>query len=103
MPVVVKSYVLSVIIVDTGISDDRSAEVSADILDNVFAFRDSGFGIYIESVRAMLVDICFGFFERCADVLLHEVQKSGSERVSEQGIVEMFYMTPRGYIAAPTL
>ena len=38
MSVVVESNVLSVIVVYTGGSDDRSAEVSANILDNVFAF-----------------------------------------------------------------
>ena len=51
----------------------------------------------------MLIDICFDFLERNVDMFLHEVQKSSSERVAEQGIVEMFYMTPKSYIAGTAL
>jgi len=96
MPVEVKGNGQSVIIVNARRSDDRSAEVSADILDNVFGFRDRGFGIDIETVGAMLVDIRFGLFERDTDVFFHEIQESSSERIAEQSIVEMFYMTPQG-------
>ena len=54
--------------------------------------------MYIEAVRATFVDIGFDFFERTANMFLHEVQKSGSERVTEQGIVEMLHMTPQGFV-----
>jgi hypothetical protein len=96
MSVVVESDGLTVIAVDTRRGNDRSAQISADILDNVFAFRNGRFGVDIEAVRTVLVDICFRFLERTADVFLHEVQQSSPERVAEQGIVEMFYMTPKG-------
>jgi hypothetical protein len=36
-------------------------------------------------------------------MLLHEVQECGSERIAEQGIVEMFYMTPKGFITRAPL
>ena len=57
----------------------------------------------IEPVRAMLVDICFGLFERCADMFLHKIQQDSSERVAEQSIVEMFYMTPKSSVARTAL
>lgn len=83
MSVVMESDGITVIIVYTGSGNNRSAQVSADIFDNVFTFRNCRFGIDIETVGTMFVDIGFGFFERTAEVYFHEIQKCGSERVAE--------------------
>ena len=52
MSVVVKSNIFTVVVINTGSGDDRSAEVSADILDDLIVVGESGFSIDIKEVSA---------------------------------------------------
>ena len=73
MPVVVKGNKITVIIINTGGSDDGSAEISADVSDDVLRVCKSGFSVDIKAVRAMFVYIRFCFFERVAYLFVHVI------------------------------
>ena len=99
MPVVVESDGMAVIMIDTGSGDNGPAQISADVFDDLFWVCKSRLGINVEAIRAMLIDIGFGFFEGFADVLLHMVQQGGAEGIAEQNVVEMLDCAPDGIVA----
>jgi len=103
MPVVVEGNILTVIGINARRGDDRSAEVSADVFDDLFIVGEGGFSVDIKAVRTAFVNIGFGFFERGADLRFHMIQKRGTEGIAKQSIVEMLDGTPNGIVADPAL
>ena len=73
MPVVVESNKGAVIIINTGSGDDRPAEISAYVFDNIFDIGKGRFGVDIEAVGAVFVDEGLCLFKRFADVFFHGV------------------------------
>ena len=103
MSVVVKSNILTVVTINAGSGDNRSAQISADVFDDLFVVGESGFSVDIKAVRAVFVNIRFGFFERGTELCFHMIQKSCAERIAEQRIVEMLDGTPNGIVADAAL
>ena len=59
MPVVVESDIFSIIFVDPGSGNDRTAKIAADVFDDGFGITFVRFGINIETM--FMIRIAFGF------------------------------------------
>ena len=59
MPVVVESDIFSIIFVDPGSGNDRTAKVAADVFDDGIGISFVRFGINIETM--FMIRIAFGF------------------------------------------
>lgn len=69
MFIVMKSDNFTVVGIDPGESDDRAAQITADIINNGFWVAEIRFGIDIEAVFILTVDLGLGLFEGGADTL----------------------------------
>jgi len=97
--VVVKRDGIAVIMVDAGGGDDGPAQIPGDVFDHIFVVGKGRLGVNIEAVRAIFVNVSFGFFEGFADAHFHMVEEGGAERTAEQGIIEVLDRSPYGFIA----
>ena len=103
MSVVMESNRFPIVMIDAGSSDDRPAEIPADIFCYLFWIAFVGFGIYIESVFVVLVAQGFDLFEGRTDCRVHFIQKSSAESITEKSIVEMADFFPKAVIAIAAL
>lgn len=89
---------ISIIPVNSGGSDNRSAKVASNVFRNDFRITKIGFGIDIKSLFMLSVTLGFHFFERRTDAVLQFIEQSGTESITKIVIVEMFDMTPEAVI-----
>ena len=73
VPVVVKCYVLTVIGFYSGRSNNRSAEISTDIFDNLVGLAIIWFRINVKSILVLLIAKSFDFFERSTNVFFKKI------------------------------
>ena len=83
MSVVVKSHRITVIGVDTGSCDNRSAEVTADIFKDSVRITEVWFGINIETVRMVFIALGLHFFERMPKPGLHLIEKGCAKGIAQ--------------------
>ena len=102
MAVVMEGNGMAIIVINTGRGNDRSAQISANILNHIFGISKSRFSIDIETVGTMLIDKSLGFFKGTTDMSFKKIKKSRSEGISEEGIIKMFDRPPNGGIAGGT-
>lgn len=100
MAVVVKRNKISVITVNPGCGDYRSAKIAADIFGNDFWITKIGFGIDIEAVFMLGVAVGLYSFKRRFDPVFHFIEKCSTEGVTEIIIIKVFDMTPETVITA---
>lgn len=65
--------ILFVIGINTGSSDDRSPEISADVFENLVRITFARFQVNIEPIFRMLVDLCLDSFEFWRKFLLKKI------------------------------
>ena len=65
--------ILFVIGINTGSSDDRSPEISADVFENLVRIIFARFQVNIEPIFRMLVDLCLDSFELWRKFLLKKI------------------------------
>ena len=98
MAVVVKCNRISVIVVNPGCGDYRSAKIAADVFGNGFGIAKIGFGIDIEAVLMLGIAVGLYLFKRRSDPVFHFIEKSSAEGVTEIIIMKVFDMTPESVI-----
>lgn len=86
---------VTVIVIDAGSGDDRSAKIPADVFGDDAWMTFVWFGIDIEAFFATIVDEGLGLLERVTKNSMHFLEKSGAERIPKQFIIEMGDGTPR--------
>lgn len=100
VPVVMKSdsIIVSVIRINAGCSDNRTAEISANIFQDFVRITFPWLGIDIKTVFVIPIAGCLDSFERRADFGLHFIQKSGAERIAKELIIKMFFDAPESVV-----
>ena len=71
--IIMISHKLTIIVIDTGCSNDRPAKIAADIFSNRFRVSKGWFGADIKAVFTILVNISLPFFEGIAKFLMEKV------------------------------
>ena len=99
MPVVMERDKVTIVVVNPGGGDDRPSEIAAHIFDDCFGVTGIGFGINVEAVFLFLVAEGLYFFKRGSDLSLHFIEKRGTESVTEESIIKIFYIAPETVIA----
>ena len=98
VPVVVESYLVTVIGINSGKSNDRPAQIAADVFDNGFRIAKIGFGINVKAVFVFAIDFRFDLLKRRSDAFFQFVEQDCLERSTKIGVVEIFYGTPETVI-----
>ena len=89
MPVVVESYILTIIVVNAGSGNDRTAEITTDIFGNNFRVTFVWLSVDIKPIFMIKIAFRFHFFERWTNLLFHEVKKSCTKGIAKISIVEI--------------
>lgn len=95
MPVVMKSNMRARVRIDTGSSNNGPAQIASNILGNDRRIAVVGFGINVESLAMILVDVRFDIFERITELIMETIKQSGTERFAQESKVEVFNTFPR--------
>ena len=95
MTVVMKCNIITVIIINTGSSDNRSAKITTNIFNYILRFGKRGLSINIKAVFMFSVTSCFNRFKRRTDILFKKIKQNGAKGITEKSIVEMFNMSPK--------
>ena len=103
MAVVMEGNEVTIIVVNAGSRDHRTAEITADILDGSFRVTGIGFGIDIEAVFVFPVAASLYLFKRRADLSFQFIQESSTESVAQISIVEMLSLAPEAIVAVTAL
>ena len=64
MPGVMKRHGVTIVRINSGGSNNRSSEISADILNGDIRRAEIGFGTDIKTIRVILVNLVFKFLKR---------------------------------------
>lgn len=82
MAVIVKSNQIAIITVNAGGSDDRAAEIAANVFENITRFALSGFGKHIEAIFVIEEDRGFDFLEGITKAGMKFIQESRLEGIA---------------------
>ncbi len=96
--VVVKGNICTIIGINTGKSNHRSAEIPADVFGDCFGVTKVWFGIDIEAVFVFFVNGSFNFFEGRTDFRFHFIQECCLKGLAEITIIKVLDGTPEGII-----
>lgn len=102
MPVIMEGNKVAVIFIDPGGSNDRTAKIAADVFDNSSGITFVWLCVNIEAVFVLPVATGFNLFERRTNTGFHVVQQSGTESITEEGIVKMRDVAPETVITVTT-
>ena len=100
--VIVESDGISVIPVNPGSGNYRSAKIAADIFRHYFGITEIWFCIDIEALFMEGVTFSFYFFERRSNSVFQFIEKSSTESITEIVVVKVFYVTPETIITVAT-
>ena len=96
---VMKGNGIAVITVNPRSGDNRSAEISADILDGDVGGAEIRFCTDIETIGMILVNVIFDLAERRPDSLGHLFEKDFPESVPKESIIEVLNRPPGREVA----
>ena len=82
VPVVMEGNMRAGVRIDAGRSNNRSAEVTTNVLRNDRRIAVVGLGVNIESLAMILIDSRFNFLEGRTKCVMETVKQSGTERVA---------------------
>ena len=99
---VMKGNKVAIIIVDAGSGDDRSAQVSADVLDGNIRGTEIRFSPDIETIWIFPVKFVFKSFEGTSELQRKLFQEDLTESQSEERIIEMIDIAPCSKVAGGT-
>lgn len=102
MPVIMEGDKATVIFIDPGGSNGRTAKIAADVFNNSPGIAFVRLCVNIEAVFVFPVTAGFNFFERRANTGFHAVQQGGTESITEEGIVKMSDAAPETIITVTT-
>ena len=95
VPGIVESHEVSVIVINTGSGNDRTAQISADVFDGNIGSAEIGFCSHIETFRMKSIHVVFNFAKGRSQSKGKLIQKDFAECIAEKSIVEMLDRTPR--------
>ena len=101
MSMVMESDRVTIIVINTRGSNNRSAKISSDVFGDNIRPAFVRFSIDIEALLAMFVDIGFGLLERMSKSLMEFIEKCSTEGVAHESVVEMFDRAPMYMITGP--
>ena len=82
MPGVMKCHGVTIIRINSGGSNNRSSEISADIFNHCIRITEIGFSIHIKTIFMLTVDKSFRFFERRSNAGFEKIEKGCLKRLS---------------------
>lgn len=97
--VIVERNSISVIPVNPGSGNYRSAKIAADVFCHYFGIAEIWLCIDIEALFVLAVALCFEFFERWSDSVFQFIEKSRTESVTQIVVVKVSDMAPETIIA----
>ena len=80
MPGVMKRHGVTIVRINSGGSNNRSSEISADILNGDIRRAEIGFGTDIKTIRVILVNLVFKFLKRRSQFKGELLQKDFTDR-----------------------
>lgn len=98
MTIVMEGDRITVIVINSGSSNNGTAKITADIFDNCSRVTKHWFGINIEPLFMVAVTFGFDLFKRRPDDSFHFIQESSAESVAEIGVIKVMDMTPETII-----
>jgi hypothetical protein len=98
MAVVVESDSVTVVLVDTGCSDNRPSEITAYILGHCLGITFIRLGVHIEAVLMIFIAGSLYLFKRRTKVSFHFVEKSSAEGIAKERVIKMLYVSPEAVI-----
>lgn len=102
MTVVMEGNKIAIVIINPGSGNHRTPQVTPDVFYNFFRVASVRFCIDIETIFMFPVTTGFNLFERSADSGFHFIQKGGTERITEEGIVKVIGIAPKSAITIAT-
>ena len=102
VPLVMKSYILPIIMIDTRHSNNRSSQIPSDVFNDILRIGKSRLGINIESIRTVFVAIGLNLFERRSNMHFKMIKKHHTKRITQERIIKMSDRTPNRTIPAST-
>jgi len=98
MPVVMKGNIAAVIGINSGQCDNRTSEITADILCYLRCIAKIRFCINIEPIFVFFVNGSLDPFKGGAEFSFHFIEQGSLESLTEIVVVKMFYSTPERVI-----
>lgn len=97
--VVVEGNKIIIVFVDSGSSNHRAAEVTANVFDNGIRVALIGFGIHIKPFFMLPVALGFDFLEGRADKGFHFIEEGSAGRIAKVGVVKVSDVAPEAVVA----
>lgn len=98
MAVVVKGDGITIIMVNPFCGDDRPSEISADVFNNIGRITFLIFGIYIEAIDMIFINVRFNRLEGRIDVFLKFIEECSTEGVPEISVIKVCNPAPDNVI-----
>lgn len=98
MAVVMKGDKVTIIVINSGGGNDRTAKIASNVFYNCFGITFIRFGIHIKTFPVFLVAEGFDFFKRGSDSGLHFIEQGSAESVTKEGIVKIIDVTPESIV-----
>lgn len=102
MSCVMKGNKIAVIVIDTGCSNDRSAQISAYIFDGNIRRTLIRFGSDIKSIWIFLIKLVFESFKGMVKMKRKLFEKDFTKSQPKECEIKMFDVTPREMITSST-
>ena len=100
---VMKGYIFAVIIINTRCSNNRSAEVPADVFNGNIRRAKIWLCMNIKTVGVFCVHFIFNFMERWTDAGSKLFKQHFAKGITKEFIIKVFHRTPGSDVASPTL
>ena len=97
---VMKSNIISVIVIDARSCNYRSAKISADVFDGNIRFTKIRLSTNVETIGMFRVHFVFDFTKRFADFVGQLFEKNFAKRITEETKIKVFTRTPDSMIAS---
>ena len=100
MALIMKRHIIPVIVINPGSSNDRSAKVSADVLNGDIRRTQVGFGSNIKAFGVVFVDLIFKLLKRSTQFKGEQIQKDFAEGQAKEVIIKMGIRSPGSKVAS---
>ena len=103
MTVVMEFDKIAVIAVNAGSGDDGTTKIAADVFQDGRGITFIGFCIDVKAVFVLFVTARFLLFKGRSDFGFQFIEQSGTEGITEEGVVKMMDIAPETVIAVSAL
>ena len=103
MTVVMEFDKIAVIAVNAGSGDDGATKIAADVFQDGRGITFIGFCIDVKAVFVLFVTARFLLFKGRSDFGFQFIEQSGTEGITEEGVVKMMDIAPETVIAVSAL